>query len=225
MLLQLAFLFFLLLLLFLLAKKIHQAIYTSCYLATRNQNLSLKILALFILPGTIIHEISHFVIASILRVPTGELSVIPTVEKGKQVRAGKLSLGKSDPFRLSLIGLAPIFIGLILIYLIGKFFLSAFSPFLLFAIYYLLFTISITMFSSKKDLVSLWITLPVTFLLLTSLYLIGVRLFLEENFIQKANAIASGLNYYLLITTIIDYFILIILSINNYLWKKILKGV
>lgn len=232
-------LFFLLLLaLFFLSHKISTSIYESIFIITKSRKLAVGILVVLLLPGTIIHELSHFIVATILRVPTGELSVIPTVENN-EIKAGGLFLGQTDPFRLSLVGLSPIIVGLFLIYLAGKSFPFTpgvrqladqppqgwFAALPIFVIFYLLFTISITMFSSKKDAESLKIAIPIILLLFISLYLIGIRIrvFFEGDLLNKIAAVLSDLNYYLFITSVINGFILFALYGNLYFWKRILK--
>lgn len=230
MLLQLILFFLLLLALFFLSQKIQTSIFNNIFIVTKNRNIAIGVLIILLLPGTIIHELSHFLIATILRVPTGELTVIPSIEKD-EVKAGKLFLGQTDPFRFSLIGLAPIIIGLFLIYLVGKSFIPSAnelttifsSPFLLFVICYLLFVISLTMFFSKKDLEGLKFAIPIILIFLISLHIIGVRIFLDKPLITRVELFLSDLNYNLVITTIIDYLVFLILSTNLYLWQKILK--
>lgn len=215
--------------LFLLSQKISSHVYALIQMLTKSEGFSLWVFILLFLPGTIIHELSHFFVATILRVSTGELSILPTIEKrGEEgeIKAGKLMVGKTDPFRQSLIGLAPVLIGLFLIYTIGKIFLIesfSYSPLLLFTICYLLFAVSTTMFSSRKDLESLMIALPIGLLLVLSLYLIGVRIFLEKTLMSNITSILSDLNYFLLTTAILDLIIYLFLVVNLSFWRRILR--
>ncbi len=221
MLVHLLLLIFILFLLFLIARKISSYIYLFLYLLTTSQTFSVSILSLILLPGTIIHELSHFFFASVLRVPTGELSVIPTIdEKTGQVKAGKLEIGKVDPFRHTIVGLAPTIIGIFLIYLTGKVF---FPQQLTIIGYYLFFVVSTTMFSSKKDMESLKIALPITLLIILTFYLIGLRISLTLNLIVGTEKFLKELNSYLLISTLINFLVFLILVINLKLWQKILK--
>ncbi len=227
MLIQLLFLIILLFLLFFLTRKISSTIYNCVYLTTLNQTLAIGTLTFVLLPGTIIHELSHFLAATLLRVQTGELSILPEIEKSGEVKAGKLMLGASDPFRHSIIGLAPVFTGIILIYITGRLFftnfqLPAFNFQLIFGIY-LLFIVSITMFSSKKDIESLIISGPIIILVFISLYVVGVRIFLDESLFRKLDFLLSDINRFLFIATFSDYLILILLTLNNTLIEKILR--
>lgn len=228
----------LLIILFLFSRRIINIIYKLVFIITLNHKISLYFLAFIILPGTIIHELSHFLMATILRVPTGTLSVFPTIEENGETRAGKLMLGKVDPFRQTIVGLAPMIIGLVLIYLLGKTFspyllLFSFTPgesirlpqgwFALFALCYLLFITSITMFSSRKDLESLIIVGPIILLILTSLHIVGIRIFFDNQLIEKANLILMDLNRFLLVTAIINLFVFSLLNLLLIFWQKILK--
>lgn len=226
MLLQTIFLILLLTLLFLFSKKITSNIYNLIYLLSSSQKLAVGVLAWILLPGTIIHEISHFLIASILRVPTGEISVFPKFDKeSREVKTGHVMLGKSDPIRRTIIGLAPLIIGISLIYLIGKIIipttselfnnlsqLNNISPILLLTTNYLLLIISVTMFSSKKDLERLIIAAPITLVAAISLHLVGIRISLAENLTNKIAPILTAVNFYLLVTTTVNFLVLLILG-------------
>lgn len=230
---QLILFLLLLIVLFFLSQKIQTSIFNNVFIVTKNRNIAIGVLIILLLPGTIIHELSHFIIATILRVPTGELTVLPTVEKDGTVKAGKLFLGDTDPFRLSIIGLAPILIGLLLIYIAGQYFIPAFSQPLttnrqlttlsLFVICYLLFAISLTMFSSRKDVESLILSGPIVLILFVSLYIVGVRIFLNISLTAKLGKFLSDLNYYLIITVILNLLVFTFLTGSLYFWQKILK--
>ena len=105
---------------FFLSRKITQGIFTSVLLFSGSKKLSIAVLAVILLPGTIIHELSHFIFAAILRVPTGKITVIPKMGEGGEVKTGQMEMSRTDPFRYSLIGFAPLISGLIIIYFTGK---------------------------------------------------------------------------------------------------------
>lgn len=239
MLAQVLVLFLLLIFLFLVSKKISSLIFSFFFLITRNRRFSVGILAFLLLPGTFIHEFSHFIAAILCRVQTGELTIFPTIEKSGEVKAGKLYMAKTDPFRRTFIGLAPMIIGLIMIYFIGKILLPtnliSYVSYLIssqpttynlqpitYLGFYLLFIVSTTMFSSKKDLESLIIAAPITFIFITALYFTGIRIVFEEPFISKTNQVLANLNYYLLISSVLDFIIYFLLALNLGLWEKVL---
>ncbi len=96
---------------------------------TRKPNLAIGIFSLLLLPGVFIHEISHLLMAILLRVPVKKISLLPVVTKQGKIRLGFVQTAKSDVFRDSLIGLAPFMIGLFLVAYIGtqKLGLTAFT--------------------------------------------------------------------------------------------------
>lgn len=232
MIIQFFLLFLILFLLFLLSRKITANLYVLVYLLIRSKRLALGILSLVLLPGTTIHEISHFLLATLVRVKTGKLTIIPEIGEKGEVRAGKLEIEKADPFRHALIGLAPIFIGLLIIYYIGVFFFSNIQlithnpqPITILGIY-LLFATSTTMFSSKKDIESLVIVLPIIFLIFAVLYYLGLRIFLEENSILFLSRILQQLNKYLLFSAVFNFAVyLLIVSLINLLEKLLRRKV
>lgn len=222
---------FLLFSLFILSRKISTAIYLLTYVLTRSKTAALVVLTTILLPGTIIHELSHFFIALILFVPTGDLSVFPTVEKDGTIRAGRLMIGKVDPFRHTIVGLAPIGLGLSAIYFLGKLFLSTFSGasislyfFLLFSVLcYLFFVISLTMFSSKKDVESVLIAGPIIVLVVAALYRTGLRISFSESLAQRTEQILHILALSLLFSVVINLLIYGGLFLFQNVGKKLLR--
>jgi hypothetical protein len=67
------------------------------------------------------------------------------------------------------------------------------------------------------------IALPIVLLLFLSLYIIGVRIFLENTLIDKITKILSDLNFYLLITGVLDFIVYLFLATNLTFWRKILR--
>jgi hypothetical protein len=217
---------------FYISRRITQLIYSSVILLTGNNKMAIAVLALILLPGTIIHELSHFVFATVLRVPTGKITVIPKIGEGGEIKTGQMEMAKTDPFRYSIIGMAPLISGLIIIYFTGKLFLQdnnfikLISNFQLPTSYitlYLFFIISNTMFTSRKDLEGLKIAGPIAILFLITLYITGVRIFFDKNFIEKINTFISDLNIYLLISAITNLAVFILLELYILFWQKILR--
>lgn len=71
------------------------------------------------LPGTLLHELSHWLTAQLLRVDTVDFSLWPQTKKGGVLQMGAVQVDVSDPFRHSLIGLAPLLFGSGAVLLIG----------------------------------------------------------------------------------------------------------
>ncbi len=135
-------------------------------------------LAFLFLPGTFLHELSHFLMAKALRVRTVGFTLIPKIGSDSIV-LGSVGIEKPDPIRRFLIGIAPFLIGTTLL-LFGIHFFNSLnlplnSPYTLIFIY-ALFTISNTMFSSKKDLEGALELLLIALLIVGLLFLLGFRI-------------------------------------------------
>ena len=174
------------------------------------------------LPGTLIHELAHLIMSMILQVPVGSMELFPKeIESG--IKLGSVQIGKTDPFRRMLIGMAPLLFGVLIIF--GIFFYSIQSGLLnnklsVLLISYIVFEIGNTMFSSKKDMEG-FIELLITIIILTVIfYLIGIRLpafnpqlFFSNILIQE---IFKKVNLYLILPLGVDILLILILKIKKY---------
>lgn len=109
--------------LYLLSRALTQGIYRLVYLLTTNHHAGIIILSLLFFPGTVVHELSHWIIAEILRVRTGAITLHPIIEKGG-VRLGSVALERTDPVRRLIVGLAPVLVGVILVVAITNLYLA-----------------------------------------------------------------------------------------------------
>ena len=73
-----------------------------------------------LLPGILIHELSHWVTAKLLGVRTGKITLWPSGRHGNQMRMGSVRVARTDPLRASLIGVAPLISGSLAILIIGQ---------------------------------------------------------------------------------------------------------
>lgn len=77
--------------------------------------------SVLVLPGTIIHELSHWLVAEILQVRTGEINILPRLKGGSgEERLGSVATAKTDPIRGFLIGVAPFITGLAILTVLGQ---------------------------------------------------------------------------------------------------------
>lgn len=84
-------------------------------------DVALIIYFVLVLPGVIIHELSHWLTATLLGVRVSRFSLGPVRQgRSKRVSLGSIRVGKVDPVRASLIGLAPLLGASVLILLIGN---------------------------------------------------------------------------------------------------------
>ncbi len=75
---------------------------------------------LVLLPGILLHELSHVAAARLVGVKTRGFSLGPKAQRGGSVRFGAVTVAKSDPFRESWIGLAPLLAGSAAILLLAR---------------------------------------------------------------------------------------------------------
>jgi hypothetical protein len=94
-----------------LQRLLHREIQAVLLIVTRNPQLTIGLFSILFFPGVFLHELSHFVMAKILRVPTGKTSLIPTSLPNGRVQMGYVETAQTDFVRDSLIGLAPLIAG------------------------------------------------------------------------------------------------------------------
>jgi hypothetical protein len=73
-----------------------------------------------LLPGILVHELSHWLSAKLLGVRTGKISLWPSKRQGNQMRMGSVRVARTDLFRSSLIGVAPLISGCFVVLIIGQ---------------------------------------------------------------------------------------------------------
>ena len=101
--------------LILLQRLLHREIQAVFLILTRDARLTIGIFQIIFLPGVILHEASHFLMAKLLRVRTGGFSVIPRALPDGRLQLGYVETAKSDILRDSLIGAAPLIFGTIFV--------------------------------------------------------------------------------------------------------------
>lgn len=97
--------------LILLQRLLHREIQAVFLILTRNPGVTMGIFSLIFLPGVFLHELSHFLMAKILRVPTGGFSLFPQPLPDGRLQLGYVETGRADVIRDSLIGAAPLIAG------------------------------------------------------------------------------------------------------------------
>jgi hypothetical protein len=97
--------------LILLQRLLHREIQAVFLILTRDSRVTMGIFAILFLPGVFLHELSHFVMAKILRVRTGKFSIFPQSLPDGRLQLGYVETTRSDIVRDSLIGAAPLIVG------------------------------------------------------------------------------------------------------------------
>jgi hypothetical protein len=99
----------------LLQRLLHREIQAVFLILTRDTTLTMGIFSLIFLPGVFLHELSHFLMAKLLRVPTGRFSILPESLPDGRLQLGYVETGRADIIRDSLIGAAPLVAGTIVV--------------------------------------------------------------------------------------------------------------
>ncbi len=164
--------------LFFLSRRLTSELSLLFYRTFKSQKFAIFLISAIFLPGTIIHEFAHAVMAKALFVYVGKMSLLPSLN-GNSLKLGSVEVGRTDIVRNFLIGIAPFMVGTTL--LLGMLFYSFSNKLLgfnLFTFLVLIFTFVIanTMYSSRKDMEGaveffLLIIIPIIFL-----YFVGVRI-------------------------------------------------
>src|SRR3989304_8777043 len=98
-----------------LSRSLLRSIFELLLLLTRSRTLAVTAITLSLFPGTVSNELAHVFTAEVLGVKTGRLNLAPDTISPDEVHAGSVAIGHSDPFRRYLIGLAPVFVGLLIL--------------------------------------------------------------------------------------------------------------
>ena len=94
-----------------LQRLLHREIQAVLILLTRNVQLTIGLFSFLFLPGVFLHELSHFLMAKVLRVRTGKISLIPRTLPEGRLQMGYVETVSTDIVRDSFIGLAPLIAG------------------------------------------------------------------------------------------------------------------
>ncbi len=87
---------------------------------TRSLEWTIWLFSLLFLPGVLLHELSHYLMAKLLRVRTGRFSIVPRPLSDGRLRLGYVEIAATDMVRSTLIGAAPLIVGLALIFAMAQ---------------------------------------------------------------------------------------------------------
>ena len=111
-------------LIYLLHRRLSGLISNLVQLAGGNINIVALVLFIIFLPGIIVHELSHFLMAKMLGLRAGRFRVWPEVQRDS-IGLGSVSVEQADAVRGSLVGAAPLITGTVLLTLLGLYVLRA----------------------------------------------------------------------------------------------------
>lgn len=158
--------------LYVLSSQLSKAVFLMVFRMTKSVHIATTFLAIFFLPGVILHEMSHYLSATLVRVRTGKVEFMPEIH-GNTVKLGSVEVAQSDLLRRSAIGVAPLLVGCLCLYGISYLssqILVSWESVKTILVGYSMFLIGNTMFSSKKDMEGVW--LPIGLLLIATAVLV-----------------------------------------------------
>lgn len=202
--------------LYLLSRKISQNIYLVFLKVFKNRRISIYFFSLLFLPGTIIHELSHFFAALFTLVPIAGVDLMPRIE-GDNVQLGSVRVAKTDLLRSAIISFAPFVVGITLM-LAGSWYIlqyNLYADWIIIAItVYFIFQISNTMFLSRSDLKG-----GLTFLILMALiYLVFLYLGIDIKVVQTSviEKLLEFMASLLIIPIVVDALLVGLIKLTGY---------
>lgn len=167
----------------------------------------MTLISLLLLPGVVVHEIAHYLFATFLLVPVGDMEFMPQKREG-ELKLGSVMIGTTDPVRRFLIGVAPIIVGIAVIFLLFNFLKAGDAElYVKIFLFYVLFTIGNTMFSSKKDMEGALALLILIAILGVTAFFLGVRpdsSWFEGSFFLSLVDIIKQVNLFIFFLIILD---------------------
>ena len=175
----------------------------------------LLLVSLIFLPGTIIHESAHFITALFLILPVKSMTVFPKWDNN-EIKLGEVLFIKKDFLRAILVGIAPVFFGVGILFSLFYFHIYPTNNLGLNILYsYLIFSISANMFSSKQDLKDLALIIPVIMLLVIVFYVFDIKIN-----IGSLNVIMNKINLYIFFVLIVNTVLFLFTKLLNYFIKR-----
>jgi len=174
-----------------------------------------SLVSLLFLPGTIIHESAHFITALLLILPVKSMTVFPKWDEN-EIKLGEVLFIKKDFLRAILVGVAPVFFGIGILFSLIYFHIYPANNIGLNIFYaYLIFSISANMFSSKQDLKDLLLIIPVILLIIIIIYVFNIKINMNS-----LNVIMNNINRYIFFVLLIDAFLFGTTKLLNYFIKR-----
>lgn len=164
------------------------------------------------------------VVAMLLRVRTYGMEFTPEYSEGG-LKMGSVKLQKSDLIRSMLIGGAPFVVGVLVLILILGYVVNTYSIQDVFSswdmfgltllISYILFVVTNTMFSSKKDMDGIWLFVVTAILAVIVLYLFKVNVLYYLELVLLQNIFVNQVWFMIKLLCIPLFINIIVLSISK----------
>lgn len=194
---------------------------------------------MLVLPGVVLHELSHVIVALLLGIRVLRVNLFQLRQQG-DARQGEVVVAKADPLRMSLVGAAPLLGGMCALLLLVRWLyppavgldrttLDELGTLLrlegggLGATIglYLLVAVANTMFPSAADRQAWWVVGLVLVLALGLLLALGIRPELPPRWLDPLNLQAERLTTALLQVVLIDVAVLVVVLVLELLIGRI----
>jgi hypothetical protein len=204
--------------LYFLRRLVARSIISTSLLVFRKISIGVWIYALFTLPGVLLHEIAHFLIAALLGLRTGSIELLPTLHTDGSLELGSVQVQATDFLRQLLVGIAPLLFSFPMIV-----WLSSFVSFDLnlssLVILYLLFTFALHMFPSKRDLVSLPVVMALLLVGILAVWLLGWHWTIDWSSLFTFTVWTARISYSLLIAIVMSIGIILITQLSAFVFR------
>jgi hypothetical protein len=189
-----------------------------------NQKTLIILWSIIFLPGTVIHEISHFLLAAATGARTGKIEIFPEFleqalddeDKSRGVRLGSVQVSRLNPIQGFLVGMAPFFSGLALLVWLASLLQSDFQEknyLTLIIETYFFFVIANSFFPSWTDIKQTLPLVVITLIVGLLLWFLGVQFNVSQD--SPVWGLIDSLGNALLISVVINIFILSTLLLLN----------
>ncbi len=223
--------------LYFLSRLVSRSLFNTFMLVFRVRSIAVSLLLAMEFPGTVLHELAHLFTAEILGVKTGKLMLEPESIRQDNIQAGSVMIAQSDPFRRSLIGVAPLFWGIAALagvsFVIPGLYTSVFSSgtalfsnkdlIYLLGVGYLLYAISNTMFPSPEDTQGVLPLLGGITALIVLGYFFGLRVQLTGVVADVANQIITTLTKSMGVVIVLNICLLCITLLLIRIYTRVFK--
>lgn len=210
---------------------LHRHIQGFALAVTGNPGCAIRLLFYLLLPGVLLHEGSHYVVAKLLLVRTSGVNVGIGSTRKRHISLGSVNIERTDPVRESLVGVAPFVVGLTAIWLIVGWgfgvwpnsgltiaqmaqrvrdYLSDWTTWL---DLYLVFAVSTAMIPSESDREPWGPVITVFGLGVAVLFLMGWTPRVPQDFVTLARQLLDALTFALGISVIVNTAIAVVLFI------------
>lgn len=204
-------------------------------LLTGRANIATMVYDLLVLPGVVLHELSHVLVALLLGLRVLQINLFQ-FRSHNDPRQGEVIVTKADPLRMSVVGAAPLISGVAVLVLLLRWLdpptvsldLAMFSqlwrqlhdPATAIATYFL-FAIANTMFPSEADRRAWWVVGAIVLALGLVFLALGIRPTIPPVWVERVSTQAGLLVSALLSVVVIDVVVLVVVLILETLVSRI----